>query len=485
MPLLSHVEALANGPVPSPSLFRRFHRRDRLNNTRSAGTVLYRGLSSETGRAAKARRVFAVLAALLSCCGCSPGRLIDSARLGIEAAAGTADPAAASRVAGMRRQVTLAGQFGDLYLPANPRAALLLIPGVTPEGRDDPRLVAFAGALAGHGFLVFAPELPGLRALRVGRDDPDAVAAAGEALASCYGPGTPPRFAVAAVSYAVAPVVVAATTPPGADRIALVVGIGGYHDVVAAITYFTTGYYRPSPGRPWRSGNPAPIAKWVFVLASASRFPEPRDRALLSEIAHAKLADPDADVRRLEAGLGGGGRAMIALVRNADPERAPELVAALPESVRGDIEYLDLSRRDLRYLRADLLLVHGRDDPLVPATESLALAAAVPPGRADAFIVGNLSHVEIRPGGIPDTLLLWRAAYRLLELRDGLTVPDPARCALADTGATTSGSGQRRRSSRRRARSAAGRGAAAGAAGGSEATAKRRHQNLGCPALTP
>jgi pimeloyl-ACP methyl ester carboxylesterase len=415
------------------------------------------GCRGETGWAAGARRVAAVLALSLACCGCSAGRLIESARLGIEAAAGAADPAAAAEVAGMRRQVTLAGQAGDLYLPADPRAALLMIPGVTPQGRDDPRLVAFAGALARHGFLVFVPELPGLRALRVGRDDPGAVAAAGEALASCYGPGVPPRFAVAAISYAVAPVVIAATTPPGEDRIALVVGIGGYHDVVAAITYFTTGYYRPSPGQPWRSGDPEPIAEWVFVLASASRVPEPRDRALLSGIAHAKLADPDADVRRLEAGLGSGGRAMIALVRNADPERVPELVAALPDSVRGDIEYLDLSRRDLRDLRADLLLIHGRDDPLVPAAESLALAAAVPPGRADVFVVGNLSHVEVHPGGVPDSLLLWRAAYRLLALRDGLTVPDPARCALAGAATTTGGSGRRRRSGGRRPRCAAGR----------------------------
>ena len=119
----------------------------------------------------------------------------------------------------------------------------------------------------------------------------------------------------------------------------------------------------------------------------------------MSEIARAKLTDPDADVRGLEMRLGSGGRAMMALVRNADPERVPELVAALPEPVRRDIEYLDLSRRQLRNLRANLLLIHGRDDPLIPATESLALAAAVPSGQADVFVVGNLSHVEIHPAG--------------------------------------------------------------------------------------
>jgi hypothetical protein len=56
---------------------------------------------------------------LLAYGNCSAGRLIDSARLGIEVAAGTADPAAAAEVAGMRRHVILAGQAGDLYLPTD------------------------------------------------------------------------------------------------------------------------------------------------------------------------------------------------------------------------------------------------------------------------------------------------------------------------------------------------------------------------------
>ena len=415
------------------------------------------------GWAAIPRRALAGLAVVAACGGCSPERLIESARLGIDVAAGTADPAGVER-ARLRRQVMLAGQAGDLYAPTDPRAALLMIPGVTPAGRDDPRLIAFALALARHGFLVFVPELSGLRTQRVGRDDPGTIAAAGEALASCYDPGVPPRFAVAAISYAVAPVIIAATMPPGNDRFALIVGIGGYHEVTAAITYLTTGYYRQGPGRPWHYGSVEPIAKWVFVLASASRVPAPEDRTLLSEIAQAKLADPDADVRPLEAALGSGGRAVIALVRNADPERVPELLAGLPGSVRRDIDFLDLSRRRLRDLRAHLLLIHGRDDPLIPAAESLALAAAVPPGHADVFVVGNLSHVEIQPGAIPDTLLLWRAAYRLLTLTRSADDAESNPMRARGCRRCGSGSGERRRSGRRHPGGAAGRLAAAGKA---------------------
>ena len=179
----------------------------------------------------------------------------------------------------------------------------------------------------------------------------------------------------------------------------------------------------------------------MFILAGATPLPDVRERVVLGEIAHAKLADPGADICRFEAGLGGDDRAMIALILNDDPERVPGLVAALPEAVRSDIEYFDLSRRQLRDLQANLLLIHGRDDSSIPPTESLALAAAAPPGRADVSVVGNLSHVDISPGGLPDTLLTWRAAYRFLVLTDGLTVADPTRCALAGATATTGGSG--------------------------------------------
>ena len=373
-----------------------------------------------------------LLAGLLGCAACTPGRVVESARLGMEAGAGTD-----ARVAPARRAVTLAGQTGDLYLPAVPRAALLMVPGVTPQGRDDPRLVAFAAALSGHGFLVFVPELPGLRLQRVGPDDPAAIARAAAALATCLPDDRPQRLAASGISYAVAPVVLAALTQPGGEHIAAILGIGGYYDVVAAITYLTTGYYRDAPGGPWRAGAPEPIARWVFVLASALQVPEPRDRDLLTAIARAKLADPDAAVTGLADGLGPDGRAMLALAENTDPERVPALLAALPASVRSDLDLLDLKRYPLAELRADLILIHGQDDPLIPASESRALAAAVPEGRAQVYVVGNLRHVDIAAGGLGDALLLWQAAYRLLTLRDGLSVPDPGRCALA----TTSGSG--------------------------------------------
>lgn len=356
---------------------------------------------------------------------CSPSRLVESARLGLEAGEG-----AGAKLPVGRQEVTLAGQPGDLYRPAAARAALLMVPGVTPEGRDDPRLVAFASTLAHHGFLVFVPELPGLRALDVGADDADAVARSADALATCFSAGARPRFAAAGISYAVAPVVLAALNEPTRGRIGLIVGIGGYYDIVASITYLTTGYFRPAPDASWHRGAPESDARWFFVLAGATHMPQRADRELLTEIAKARLGGSGADLTASVVRLGEDGRAVLALAENTDPDRVPQLLAALPAPARADIERLDLKRYPLAWLDADLLLIHGRDDPLVPATESRALAAAVAPGRAQVVVVANLSHVEIRPGGVMDSLRLWSAAYRLLTLREGLSTPAPERCEV-------------------------------------------------------
>ncbi len=89
----------------------------------------------------------------------------------------------------------------------------------------------------------------------------------------------------------------------------------------------------------------------------------------------------------------------------------PALIAGLPQRVRADMAALDLSRAELSNLEAELILLHGRDDAIIPYTESQALAAAARPDRVTLCIIDNISHVELGPGDAPDAL-------RLLALRD-------------------------------------------------------------------
>ena len=93
------------------------------------------------------------------------------------------------------------------------------------------------------------------------------------------------------------------------------------------------------------------------------------------------------------------------------------LIAGLPVAIRNELNELNLGNKDLSRLRARLILLHGPDDVIIPYTESIALAAAVPEGQSSLFVIDGLAHVDIRPLGI-DRRAMWRAIAALLAERD-------------------------------------------------------------------
>ena len=364
---------------------------------------------------------------------CSPPRAFEAMRVlgdvaaGVEPSrlkAGTPDP----------RRWELAGSdashsLGDLYWPGEPAAAaIVLVPGAARLGKDDPRLVAFGHTLARARFAVLVPDIANLRTQRLSPDDAEPVAAAIRYLAGCFEPAEEPSVGLAAISYAAGPALLAALAPATAEHVGFVFAIGGYYDVEAVVTFFTTGYYRDGPDGVWRHREPNAYGKWAFVRANAARLASADDRAALGEIAARKLEDLDSGIADLRARLGPEGRAVMALLDNRDPERVPTMIADLPAPIRADLRALDLERQDFSQLPFDLILVHGRDDPIIPSTESQALAAAAPPDKVSLYLVNHLTHVEVGPARLLDGFELWQAVYRILAERDSLPAPDPERC---------------------------------------------------------
>jgi pimeloyl-ACP methyl ester carboxylesterase len=382
------------------------------------------------------------LLALLELAACSPRRTLEAARLLLDLPHGQGSADGNGALAGVQRTVLMGNAPpGDLYYPAQdrviPEAAIVLVPGLVPEGKDDPRLVAFAGTLARARFAVFVPELPGFRAQRASPADAAVVARAVAGLAGCFGPESRPALGLAAISYAVGPALLAMLDHDNARRVRLALAIGGYHSVEAAVRFFTTGRYREEADGPWLYRPPNDYGKWVFVLANAERLQDSEDRRLLAGIARRKLRDPDADVAPAASQLGTEGRHVLALIDNPDPDLVAALMAALPLPLRNDLEALDLAARDLSGLDARFILIHGRDDPIIPASESRALAAALPSGRTGLYVIDSLGHVELGPKGLHDAARLWRAAYDLLAGRDGLPRPDFRRCVSAQPPGST------------------------------------------------
>jgi hypothetical protein len=353
-------------------------------------------------------RILAVVL-VLALAGCSPARTVEAFGLLRDVARQDVPPDLERRMVSYGAE----GRRADIYARAGARAGLILVPGAAVEALDDPRLIGFADALARRGFVVMVPALAGEDPLRVSARDADAVA---EAVLHLREAGLD-DLVVAAPSYAAGPTILAATRPEIAPTIRKIVTIGAYHDIVESITFVTTGAFREGPDAPWRQGRPDPAAKWIFLAANAATLPDPRDAGALRSVAEAALAgiDPSPHAAR----LGPEGRAVLALFTNRDPDRVPALIAALPETLRAEIAALDLARADLSGLEAELLLVHGRGDPLVPHTESRRLAARLS-GQARLFLLDGLDHVDLGASGPGDGITLLQVAYRLLAARDAV-----------------------------------------------------------------
>jgi pimeloyl-ACP methyl ester carboxylesterase len=304
---------------------------------------------------------------------------------------------------------------GDLYLPAAISGAMVLSPGAAPGGRGDPRLVAFATSLARAGFAVLVPDIADLRNLRPSANDVasivDAAAELGERVPT-HKPG------VMAVSYALGPTLIAAARSDHCAGMGFIVGIGGFHDLREVVRFFTTGHYQLPGESQWREAQPNEFGKWLFVFANAYRLDNEADRELLLRIAQARMADRDADIGDWFGRLGPDGRRIFDLIANTDPRHVDRLITNLPPPLLTELERLNPARQDLRRLDCRVILLHGRDDRIIPYSQSIALKEAIGGSIVELHLPDAIGHVEFTALQAANIVPLWRAIDSLLALRD-------------------------------------------------------------------
>jgi pimeloyl-ACP methyl ester carboxylesterase len=298
-------------------------------------------------------------------------------------------------------------QVADFYHPRQSLGgAIVLVPGFTRAGKDDSRVVELARSLARARFLVMVPDLRGSRELRVRPEDSRTIADALRHLRRTRPDAADLGVGVVAISYAVGLAILAGLDVAEDAPADFIVGLGGYHDTTAVTTFATTGRFRLPGSRDWRKGSPLASAKWVFLAGNAAVLDDAADRRRLQILGEACFQGCDPDVAALARELGPEGRALLALIVNDDPARVPALIAALPAAVQRRIESLSPSRHDLSPLASKLILVHGRLDPLIPYSESLALARAVP--GSEVFLIDDFSHIT--PRGVS-----WTGKLQLID----------------------------------------------------------------------
>lgn len=305
------------------------------------------------------------------------------------------------------------GLPNDRYRPGvQVRGGLVLVPGLSRTGKDHPAFRHLATSLARRGFLVLAPDFPGLRRFHVSEDDVRTIGRAVQTLRK----EAPPPIGILGFSFGAGPVLLAAADPEIRDQVELVGSFGGYWDLTDVILFVTTGWHQENGD--WRQRPQQSYNRWKLLAALVPYAADPKERERLQRLVDRKLANPGEDVSAEAAKLGAEGRQLLALVENRERERVAALLASLNPPLRERLRRLSPAST-IGHVRARLLIAHGRDDDSIPYTESVRLAQAAPNlGRLVVF--DGFTHMFPSEGGWVTRLRQARDVERLVLLLDDL-----------------------------------------------------------------
>ena len=297
-----------------------------------------------------------------------------------------------------------------LYRPPRFRhgAAWVVLHGLTVPGRHHESLVRFARALAATNALVFVPDIPEWRDLRLATAvSVPSIRAAVHAL-SRRPEVDPGRLGLIGFSFGATQALVAAADPAIAAILNGIAAWGGYCDVRSLFRFGIDGRHELD-GRIYTI-EPDPYGRWIIganYLPLVSGYEDHHEvaralRALALEAGRRRVYawDPVYDPlkRQLRERLPAHGRDLFDLF--APPSGQPirdvpwalAIADALATAALAAEPILDPGPA-LPHLTTPVLLAHGRDDRLIPFTQSVRLARALPPGiLRNATITALFSH---------------------------------------------------------------------------------------------
>jgi len=295
-----------------------------------------------------------------------------------------------------------------LYTPVQRPDApgLVLVPGITYLGMNEPRLIAFARSLAACGLRVLTPELPDSRDYRI---DPGDIAAVGDAV-EWLARATGHRVGLMGLSFSGSLALMAAAEPPYASEVSFVFAVGAYDNLFRVATFYVTDA-DPLPDGNIERETPNNYGPWILEYEHLEDFTEPADTTAIRAVLRARLYNDPALERRLAATLTPGQKAEYARILahadqplfRSDKGHAAEMAAISPHG-------------RLSGLRAPVYLLHGRGDNIIPFAESEWLAQDLPRGTLKELLISPLiAHVGTtqRPSNLADK---WRLLHLLAEI---------------------------------------------------------------------
>ena len=274
-----------------------------------------------------------------------------------------------------RQEVKYPTPFGDgiadLYTSPNPgkHAAVLLFLGINPAGRDDERVVGLANGLARSGMVVMIPWSETMTQKRIDPREIDNLVAAFQHLRSLDSVD-PERVGMGGFCVGASLATVAAQDPSIRDQVSFINFFGGYYDALDLLKAVATrsSFYKGQV-EPWE---PDSLTVEVITIHLIEGLEGQEERQLLSRIFINQEIGLESSIETLSQEA----EAVYKLLKGTTLEEAEELVKRLPAKTQQTLRVLSPSA-NLENLQARILIMHDREDNLVPVEESRRLAEAL------------------------------------------------------------------------------------------------------------
>jgi dienelactone hydrolase len=310
--------------------------------------------------------------------------------------------------------------WARMYGPvAHARQTVLLVSGLHPAGIDEPRLIALARELAKTNVTVVTPDIPELSRFEITPLLTDRIEDAAVWLATESGWAPTGRIGLMGVSFSGGLAVVAAGRPALRNRLRYVFSFGGHDDLPRVLGYLCRGSDSADAHDAGDSGMTGPPAPHDYGLAIAllnvADQLVPSDqvlslRAAVRRFLQASYIDRTDDVqaerefaalRQLASMLPEPSATLLTYVNNRD---VAHLGPRLRLYVDRYAEAAALSPARSPYPSAPVFLLHGRDDNVIPSTESEYLANRQRThGRVRLLVTDVISHADAdRPPHLRD-----------------------------------------------------------------------------------
>ncbi len=295
-----------------------------------------------------------------------------------------------------------------LYTPAgvDHPPGIVLLHGVHYKGIDEPRLVRFAQTIAATGIAVLTPEVREIADYRIDPASLETIAGASHALRDRLDAKN--GVGVMGLSFSGGLALVAAADPRFNADIAYVVAVGAHDDLPRVLRFFATDDIAKPDGthETMHAHDYGPL---VLVYSSIEDFFPADDVPVARDALRLWLREQFDAAREKAKGLSEASAArMQTLFDHRVASLAPELLAEIEK--RRDAMRAVSPHEHMKHVKVPVYLLHGAGDSVIPASETLWLAADAPPGIVHAALVSHaIEHVELH--GEPSASEKWALVH--------------------------------------------------------------------------